>query len=182
MDDGSNPYAEIIERHRDWIARHGDGSFDAWGFECGPGWAGLLGKLFDDIAAVVRAPGARLNVRQVKEKFGTLRFYYDLVGDLPPEAVERIRDAVERAEFRSGATCEACGARGMLRGEGYLHVACDDHARPDSRVLGDGSVDFAWRDGEGVIRRVRYDPDADEVTRGVLTEAEYEDFRTRSKS
>jgi hypothetical protein len=182
MDEECNPYAALIERHRDWIAQRGDASFDMWGIECGPGWVDLLGKLFDDIAAVLRPLKAQVNIRQIKQKFGMLRFLHDFVGELPPQPRERIRDAIELAEFRSGATCETCGARGRMRGVIYLHVACDDHAKPGSKAYGDGSVDVAWRDSSGLVRRVRYDVDRDAVTHEILTEAEYEDFKTRSKS
>ena len=47
---------------------------------------------------------------QVKEKFGTLRFYYT-GGD------DRIDGMVRMAESMSAVTCETCGAPGKLRGD-----------------------------------------------------------------
>jgi hypothetical protein len=75
--------------------------------------------VYDEIPQVV--------VKQVKEKFGTLRFYYS-GGD------EYISGVVSMAESMSGTTCETCGSPGILRGSGYIFTACDNHANPDSRV------------------------------------------------
>jgi hypothetical protein len=58
---------------------------------------------------------------QVKEKYGTLRFYTS-GGD---DAVERY---VEFAEYFSSRLCEDCGAPGNLRGGGWLRTLCDKHA------------------------------------------------------
>jgi len=59
---------------------------------------------------------------QVKEKFGTLRFYYD-GGD------EFINGLVTMAESISGRTCEVCGAEGKHRSGGWIRVLCDKHAK-----------------------------------------------------
>lgn len=57
---------------------------------------------------------------QVKEKFGTLRFYID-GGD------ETINALTSMAESMSARTCEKCGAPGKLRGKTWLYTACDEH-------------------------------------------------------
>lgn len=59
-------------------------------------------------------------VTQVKEKFGTLRFYY-AGGD------RFIDGLVSMAEEMSSITCEICGSPGELRGKGWLYTACDEH-------------------------------------------------------
>ena len=61
---------------------------------------------------------------QVKEKFGTLRFYTD-VGD------SYISGALAMAESMSAVTCETCGAPGKLFTYGWWHVACDAHKTQD---------------------------------------------------
>jgi hypothetical protein len=58
---------------------------------------------------------------QVKEKFGTLRFYYNGGDDM-------VDGMVRMAESMSGVTCEKCGDVAKLRGNGWLYVACDKHA------------------------------------------------------
>lgn len=59
-------------------------------------------------------------VTQVKEKYGTLRFYYS-GGD------EYISGLVNMAESMSECTCEQCGAPGELNSGGWLSVKCDTH-------------------------------------------------------
>jgi hypothetical protein len=58
---------------------------------------------------------------QVKEKFGTLCFYYH-GGD------DKVDGMVRMAESMSAVTCETCGAPGVLRGGGWLQTLCDAHA------------------------------------------------------
>ena len=60
-------------------------------------------------------------VAQVKEKFGTLRFYYDGGDDI-------IDGMVRMAESMSGVTCEECGKPGHQRGGGWIVTLCDEHA------------------------------------------------------
>jgi hypothetical protein len=54
---------------------------------------------------------------QVKEKFGTLRFYYSGGDDV-------IDGMVRMAEAMSGVTCEGCGNVGERRGGGWVHTYC----------------------------------------------------------
>lgn len=74
----------------------------------------------------------QVEVVQVKEKFGTLRFYTD-VGD------SYIYGAIAMAESMSAVTCETCGAPGKLFTYGWWHVACDAHKTQD---------DIDWEKGE----------------------------------
>lgn len=73
---------------------------------------------------------------QVKEKFGTLRFYTN-GGD------EYIYGAISMAEALSAATCETCGAPGKLRGIGWLYTACDAHTRVEDLDVAEESEDDA---------------------------------------
>jgi hypothetical protein len=59
---------------------------------------------------------------QVKEKYGTLRFYYR-------GGNEEISGMVEMAESMSGVTCEVCGSVGKTRGGGWVRTLCDEHAK-----------------------------------------------------
>jgi len=60
----------------------------------------------------------QVTVDQVKEKFGTLRFYYT-GGDT------HIDGLVSMAESMSGVTCEECGNIGKQRGGGWVHTYCN---------------------------------------------------------
>src|SRR3546814_4106154 len=47
-----------------------------WGFEHGDGWSELIAALCATLNEILESePGASIGVKQVKEKFGTLRFY-----------------------------------------------------------------------------------------------------------
>ena len=61
---------------------------------------------------------------QIKEKFGTLRFYYN-GGD------SRVDALVEFAEAMSGRICEQCGDRGTEDSAGWIKTHCVKHRRKD---------------------------------------------------
>src|SRR3546814_1383225 len=69
-----------------------------WGFEVGDGWSDIIVALCARINALLEeSPGASLCVKQVKEKFGGLRFYYDLRGANEPLIIA-LDEAVDRSE------------------------------------------------------------------------------------
>ncbi len=70
----------------------------------------------------------QVTVNQVKEKFGTLRFYYS-GGDA------YIDGLVAMAESMSEVTCEECGAPGRVRRGGWLRCLCDTHAQANGNYL-----------------------------------------------
>lgn len=77
---------------------------------------------------------------QVKEKFGSLSFYYTGGGDY-------VRGLVTMAESMSSRTCERCGNLGKRRGNGWLYTACDLHTKLEhldnqEEILTQQSVQF----------------------------------------
>jgi hypothetical protein len=66
----------------------------------------------------------QVTLDQVKEKFGTLRFYYTGGDDV-------IDGMVRMAESMSGVTCEECGNPGERRGGGWIYTACNAHTKPE---------------------------------------------------
>lgn len=99
-----------------------------WGFEHDDGWYNILDCLCANIQSHLnwktKNNGAvpQVVAEQVKEKFGTLRFYYT-GGD------DYIRGLVDMAEAMSGITCENCGAPGKIIEGGWIHTACEAHRR-----------------------------------------------------
>jgi hypothetical protein len=93
-------------------------------FECGNGWFRLLHDLSGAIHNQAVREGKDLGdeafvyARQVKETFGTLRFY--LANGSPA-----MQDLIRAAEERSSRTCEMCGLAGTLLNDGWLKVRCD---------------------------------------------------------
>lgn len=95
-----------------------------WGFECGDGWYDLINTLCSSITHHLKYNAAPdtppVIAEQVKEKFGTLRFYYR-GGD------DKIDAFVQFAEYFSGKICEVCGKPGRLNEGGWLKTTCEDH-------------------------------------------------------
>jgi hypothetical protein len=87
-----------------------------FGFECGDGWFDLLYELCTNIQKA--NPPEEFEVVQVKEKYGTLRFYVSSFTD-------EIDDLISNAERKSGSICESCGGKGELRGIGWIQTLCD---------------------------------------------------------
>jgi hypothetical protein len=100
-------------------------------FECGPGWYDILyslstkiERILEDIAKSYERTEGKENelfhmyAVQVKEKYGTLRFYM-------LRETDEISDLIEDAEALSSQTCENCGAPGKMRGACWMEVRCD---------------------------------------------------------
>ncbi len=118
---------ELIETYSDLFQPAADFPGAAQGSpECGEGWRDLLDRLCVRIQAVVQAEGSPFKFSQIKEKYGTLRVYWD--GRLSPDADAQVEEAIALAEARSAVTCEVCGEEGRLRGGGWLTTRCAAHS------------------------------------------------------
>lgn len=120
--------AELCKKYpKIFVNRNQDSSEScmSWGFECGDGWYDLLDTLCFTIQNWIDCNSRRnisqVTADQVKEKFGTLRFYYTGGDDL-------ISGMVELAENISGKTCEQCGQKGKRVGSGWITTLCKQHA------------------------------------------------------
>jgi hypothetical protein len=113
------------------------------GFYCGDGWYNILFALSQQIQAhqdwIQEARRYRVQhnipltetphpvtVQQVKEKWGTMRFYYH-GGD------DWIQGMVMMAEALSTTTCEVCGAPGVLQGDHWCYVSCELHTQSEDK-------------------------------------------------
>lgn len=92
------------------------------GFAIGDGWFNIINQLSNNIKHHLtwKKETPPVVIEQVKEKFGSLRFYYS-GGD------EYISGLVSLAESMSGVTCEECGDVGESRNGGWIRVLCDKH-------------------------------------------------------
>jgi hypothetical protein len=95
--------------------------------ECGEGWESLIAPLEEEVE---RLGGM---VQQIKEKFGTLVFYFSEPVAVFEESTENAWDNLEMmvaaAETASRTTCEMCGKPGKLRTSGrWLKTLCDEDA------------------------------------------------------
>lgn len=113
----------------------------AFGIECGDGWHNLIDALCEQIDFHVNwtnriTPTYKFGVvaAQVKEKFGSLRFYVDFIYDhnLDQPAMKRISASIERvggmiamAEAISAKTCGACGNKCIPEDASFPRAQCD---------------------------------------------------------
>lgn len=91
-----------------------------WGFECGKGWFNLIDSLCTCIQHYLdyKPEVSQVVATQVKEKYGSIRFYF-CGGD------DYVRGLVTMAEYLSESTCEICGNLGKLNDDGWMKVRCD---------------------------------------------------------
>lgn len=77
---------------------------------CGNGWYGLINRMLDQIQDTLRnCPNSSIHISQIKEKYGTLRFYYS-TSKVPEDAQSVIDHIVREGEGASGYICEECGS------------------------------------------------------------------------
>ena len=91
----------------------------------GKGWVPLLLSLTEKLFYL----GWDGRLLQVKEKFGTLRFYW--ANNIPGIMGEIASDVVSEAEARSAYTCQTCGEYGETRGVVWLVTLCTKHWKED---------------------------------------------------
>ncbi|MDI6785087.1 MAG: hypothetical protein QMD92_00100 [bacterium] len=89
----------------------------SFGFECSDGWFALL----YDLSRALTKLDEGVVATQVKEKYGTLRFYIEGGSD-------EVFELIDKAEGKSATICEICGELGKLRSLGtWLKTLCDEH-------------------------------------------------------
>ena len=98
-------------------------------FECEDGWFNLVFRLSERLQTAARRAGATADSEewpralQVKEKYGTLRFY-----SMP--ARDEFSKLIDEAENESRRICEFCGAGARPRGKGgWYKTLCDPYAQ-----------------------------------------------------
>jgi len=107
-----------------------------WGFSHGDGWFNIINQLCRNIQHHLDWKNRdgevvpQVVVQQVKEKFGSLRFYYS-GGD------DYIRGLVSMAESMSEVTCETCGKPGTSTGGRWIRTLCVEHGGEDFDILKD---------------------------------------------
>lgn len=110
-----------------------------FGFECEDGWFKLIWDLSEaiekELTKLEKAQDPKektinllkgknkFRVMQVKEKFGTLRFYTNF-------SLDEVEKNIRVADSLSFKTCEICGQLGDLRmKKGWYKTLCEEHAK-----------------------------------------------------
>src|SRR5579864_3995023 len=106
-----------------------------FGFECSDGWEPSIRKTAELLEPLIKAAkesdphgyaAGYYRTSQLKEKFGTGRWY--LSG-----GTDAMQELVEIWEAATYAICETCGKTGELRGRGWVYTACWDHTKLEDR-------------------------------------------------
>lgn len=86
-------------------------------FECGSGWNKLICDLIKDLINI----GWNKEIAQIKEKFGTLRFY-------PGGCTDEQWKLIQEAERKSSTICEYCGTTENVKlyTDGWYTTECKD--------------------------------------------------------
>lgn len=100
-----------------------------WVFECGDGWYWLIDRLCHQLQWDIDKNGAsQVVAAQVKEKFGSLRFYI-WTGTAEQHA------QISLAEFMSGSICENCGTtKDVGHTEGWISTLCRQCAEQRNKL------------------------------------------------
>ena len=94
---------------------------DGWGrwVSCSKGWYPLLVQTDHALSAL----DPEYQIHQVKEKYGTLSYYYAASAKSPKRIQRQMDQIVNAAEARSALTCEACGRPGQVMVSGGWYAA-----------------------------------------------------------
>ena len=91
-----------------------------WGFECGDGWFNLIKDLSEELYAYTKKTGVELpEVTQVKEKYGTLRYYIISGTEEQYRIINKYCDMSDKI-------CEVTGKPGKLRVKGGWYMTLSD--------------------------------------------------------
>lgn len=103
-----------------------------WGIECGDGWYDLLDNLCSELQFNTdNNDYPQVEATQVKEKYGTLRFYYiSIAKNKEDKYLERKEGAIDGitsfAESLSSTICEKCGNKGEIDDNAsWLRCRCE---------------------------------------------------------
>lgn len=105
-------------------------TFEDLAHSTGAGWSPIL----EDLCAKLLSLGWNGGYTQIKEKFGTLRFYWD--NNIEDRLKSRIaEDCVDAAEWKTSQWCETCGTHAKLRNDGWTLCLCAECAIKAGRAI-----------------------------------------------
>lgn len=122
-----------------------------FGMECGDGWYDLLDDLLSKLDYLSKNSGVQVITDQIKEKFGTLRFYYSTVvkTDLNLDIIvsKIVDDVVSVAERQSAYICEKTGEDGVICSRlNWLKTLCKEEADKEGFSPTDPRIAKYWDD------------------------------------
>lgn len=113
--------------------------YELFGIECGKGWHPILVPLFEYIEKynIDKKNDEKIIIKQVKEKFGGLRFYCNFETD-------ELNKLIRQAEAECNVTCELCGTKENVgKTLGWITTCCEDCVRKMSERR--NHVIYRWK-------------------------------------
>lgn len=107
-----NMEQKLLNKYPEFFKRRELGPYKScmhWGICVGNGWYNIIDGLCEKLSKF-----KGLYAEQIKEKFGTLRFYVEFSKDFEGNQ-EEVWDIIGKAENKSAVTCEISGEAGTSR-------------------------------------------------------------------
>jgi len=114
-----NNIYEIVKKHSNLF------SHNAYDISILPGWITLVDELLCELQGRL-GNNERIQIVQVKEKFGRLRLHFGTIG-IPDERLFLFKGPIEEAEAKSAKTCIFCGDKGSMTNNGWISPRCPSH-------------------------------------------------------
>lgn len=96
------------------------------GIECNDGWFELLKRCIEGVAAIIKKyPLTKVQVFQIKEKFGGLRIYLTPLSYNDSCGLKEVFNIIDATEMDSHSICESCGDSGRsFVCDGWVYTLC----------------------------------------------------------
>ena len=144
-------YPDILKLYKEPISETCMG----WGMECDDGWYNLLDECLEELEYLCHkfsTEDRKVEIRaeQIKEKFGTLRFYTTIENatELERKILNRV---IDNAETDSANICEVTGNNGKFCKSNttrWYKTLCREEARRQNFYAYDQKVEEFWKEIE----------------------------------
>jgi hypothetical protein len=100
------------------------------------GWVTLVSLLLNSMRNITWCDSdgnhicalSSIEIKQIKQKFGALRFYYGIIGHIDVSDIRDMNGQIRFAEYISTQTCQECGAPGKMETlDGWIEPLCAAH-------------------------------------------------------
>lgn len=123
-------YEQALNENYELVKKHSNlFSVNAYDISVLPGWIPLVDGLLSCIQDNLKE-NERLQIVQIKEKFGQLRINFGTNG-VNEDRVGIFRDIVKDAENKSMKLCVFCGEDGLMVNRGWISPRCTEHLSTD---------------------------------------------------